>query len=44
MASRSDEVRRDIAEVRGDLEGTLEALGDRVAPRKVKERAKETVA
>lgn len=40
-ALRSDdpaEIRRDIAETRGDMEGTLEAINDRVNPQRVYER------
>ncbi|MDP9072380.1 MAG: DUF3618 domain-containing protein [Actinomycetota bacterium] len=40
----SDEVRRDIEQVRGDLGSTLEEIGERVAPKKVKARAKAEVA
>jgi gas vesicle protein len=39
----TDEVRRDIERVRGDLGQTLEELSDRVAPAKVVARTKETV-
>ncbi|HEX3540364.1 MAG TPA: DUF3618 domain-containing protein [Acidimicrobiales bacterium] len=42
--STTDEVRRDIERVRGDLGQTLEELGDRVAPAKVVARTKENVA
>jgi hypothetical protein len=42
--SNTDELRRDIDRVRGDLGQTLEELTDRVAPAKVVARAKENVA
>ncbi len=44
METRTDQVRRDIDQIRGDLGQTLEALGDRVAPAKVAARTKEQVA
>ncbi len=44
MGRRSDEVRRDIHQARGELGETLEAIGVGVAPGKVVARAKETVA
>ncbi len=44
MAARTEELRREIEEARNGLGETLEAIGDRVAPKKVVERAKENVA
>ncbi|HEV3400205.1 MAG TPA: DUF3618 domain-containing protein, partial [Acidimicrobiales bacterium] len=40
MGTRADDLRHEIADVRGDLGETLEAIGDKVAPDKVMERAK----
>ena len=40
MGTRAEELTRDIERVRGDLGSTLEAIGDRVAPKKVAARAK----
>lgn len=44
MSRSSDDVRRGIGRVQGAVGDTLEAIGDRVAPKKVVARAKETVA
>jgi gas vesicle protein len=44
MVTRTDEIRQEIAQVRGDMGHTLEQLGDRVAPAKVVARTKENVA
>jgi len=43
VATTADEVRRDIERARSDLGTTLEAIGDKVAPRKVAARAKDNV-
>ncbi|MGH9152777.1 MAG: DUF3618 domain-containing protein, partial [Acidimicrobiales bacterium] len=40
MAERTDRVRRDIEQKRVELETTLEAIGDRVAPKRAVRRAK----
>ncbi len=44
MARRTEELRRDIDRTRQELASSLEALGERIAPKKVADRAKETVA
>ncbi|MDQ3980671.1 MAG: DUF3618 domain-containing protein, partial [Actinomycetota bacterium] len=44
MATDANEVRREIAQARNELGETLEAIGDRVAPKKVVARAKDNVA
>ena len=44
MASDTEALTRDIRRARADLATTLEALGDRVAPKKVVARAKADVA
>src|SRR5215212_6573213 len=44
MARSTDDVKRDIEETRDELGNTLEAIGDRVAPRKVVGRVKSNVA
>ena len=40
MARRTEEVRRDIEQTRDELETTLEAIGDKVAPKKAVRRVK----
>lgn len=40
MASRTEEVQRDIEQTRVELGNTLEAIGDKVAPKKAVRRAK----
>ncbi len=44
MARRTEDIRRDIDRTRQELASTLEALGEHIAPKKVADRAKETVA
>jgi ElaB/YqjD/DUF883 family membrane-anchored ribosome-binding protein len=44
VENRSEELRREIDDVRDDLGSTLEEIGDRVAPKKVMARAKSDVA
>jgi len=44
MATRTEDLRREIEEARSGVGEALEAIGDRVAPKKVVERAKENVA
>jgi DNA polymerase III gamma/tau subunit len=44
MSTRTQDLRRDIEQARNGLGETLEAIGDRVAPKKVVGRAKENVA
>jgi hypothetical protein len=44
VGSTPEELTREIRQVRGDLASTLEAVGDRVAPKKVVARAKADVA
>lgn len=44
MARPTEEVRKDIANTRDELGSTLEEIGDRVAPDKVKERVKDNVS
>lgn len=44
MARSTEDVRRDIEETRDELGSTLEAIGDRVAPKKVVGRVKSNVA
>jgi uncharacterized protein YjbJ (UPF0337 family) len=44
MSKNADEIRSEIEETRGAMGDTLEALGDRVAPKKVTARAKAEVA
>ena len=44
MATSANDVRRDIEQARAELGQTLEAIGDRVAPKKVVARAKENVS
>jgi len=39
MSRRSEDIRREIDQARGDLGVTLEAIGDRVSPKLAKERA-----
>ena len=43
MARNPEDVRREIDRARGDLGVTLEAIGDRVSPKLVKERAMDNV-
>ncbi len=43
MSRNPDDVRREIDQARGELAATLEAIGDRVSPELVKERAREKV-
>ncbi|HEX2273339.1 MAG TPA: DUF3618 domain-containing protein, partial [Acidimicrobiales bacterium] len=40
MGTRAEELRDEIDDVRGDLGDTLEAIGDKVSPQNVMERAK----
>ncbi|HVE47372.1 MAG TPA: DUF3618 domain-containing protein [Acidimicrobiales bacterium] len=44
MSKNANEIRSEIEQTRGALGSTLEALGDRVAPKKVAARAKADVA
>lgn len=44
MATREDQLVREIERIRGDLAENLEAIGDRVAPKKVVGRAKVKAA
>ena len=44
MATREDQLVREIEQIRGDLAENLEAIGDRVAPKKVMNRAKAKAA
>lgn len=44
MAQSTEELRREIEQARTGVGEALEAIGDRVAPKKVVERAKENVA
>jgi hypothetical protein len=44
VATDPNEVRRDIEQARNELGQTLEAIGDRVAPKKVVARAKDSVS
>jgi len=44
VATSANDVRRDIEQARAELGQTLEAIGDRVAPKKVVARAKENVS
>ncbi|MDQ4068537.1 MAG: DUF3618 domain-containing protein, partial [Actinomycetota bacterium] len=44
MTMRTEDLRRDIDRTRQELASSLEALGERIAPKKVADRAKETVA
>lgn len=44
MARRTEDVKRDIEQTRDELGNTLEAIGDRVAPKKVVGRVKTNVS
>lgn len=44
MSKKADEIRSDIEQTRGAMSTTLEALGDRVAPKKAAGRAKAEMA
>lgn len=44
MSKKADEIRSEIEQTRGAMGNTLEALGDRVAPKKMAARAKADVA
>ena len=44
MAARTEDLRREIEQARSGVGEALEAIGDRVAPKKVADRAKENVA
>ncbi|HEV8115164.1 MAG TPA: DUF3618 domain-containing protein, partial [Acidimicrobiales bacterium] len=44
MAASTEDLRRDIEQARNGVGEALEAIGDRVAPKKVVDRAKENVA
>ena len=43
MAEVSQEVRQDIERIRDDLDTTLDALGERVSPRRIAQRRKDAV-
>lgn len=43
MAEVSQELRGDIERIRDDLDGTLDALGERVSPRRIAQRRKQAV-
>ncbi|MDQ3570417.1 MAG: DUF3618 domain-containing protein [Actinomycetota bacterium] len=43
MSRTPEDIRREIGQTRGDLGETLEAIGDRVSPKLVKERAMNKV-
>ena len=43
MAEVSQELRHDIERIRDDLDHTLDALGERVSPRRIAQRRKDAV-